>query len=44
MTGLPAFDFYITDYARQGNGKVNGSAEKKAAATTPSTSSTKDKN
>ena len=35
--------FYITDYARN-NGKVNGSSEKKAASTTPTTSSTKDKN
>ncbi len=36
--------FYITDYARQGNGKVNVSSEKKAASTTQSTSSSKDKN
>jgi putative FmdB family regulatory protein len=35
--------FYITDYARN-NGKANGSSEKKAASTTQSTSSTKDKN
>jgi putative FmdB family regulatory protein len=36
--------FYITDYARKGNGKANGSSEKKVAATTQSTSSTKDEN